>query len=77
MNDLCNSLDKFSENERPQIIFRRCPVDFSNRYDFVLEKFKNEIIVINPDWRVEYPTQESNFTMIYPSYNDVSLLVNT
>ncbi|WKD86508.1 Processive diacylglycerol beta-glucosyltransferase [Polaribacter huanghezhanensis] len=75
--DLCSSLQKFPESERPQIIFRRCPVDFSDRYDAVLEKYKNDIAIINPDWRVEKPSQEADFTMIYPTYNDLSLLVNT
>ncbi len=75
--DLCFSLDKFPVNERPQILFRRCPVDFSNRYNHILEKYKDDVIIINPDWRVENPSQESNFTMIYPLYNDISLLVNT
>ncbi len=77
LEDLCSSLNNFPENERPQIIFRRCPVDLSDRYDAVLEKYKDDIAVINPDWRIENPSQESNFTMIYPSYNDISLLVNT
>tara|TARA_R110001599_G_scaffold97556_5_gene251557 strand:- start:420 stop:1838 length:1419 start_codon:yes stop_codon:yes gene_type:complete len=77
LEDLCISLSNFPKNERPQIIFRRCPVDFSDRYDHVLEKYKNNIVVINPDWRVEKSSQETNFTMLYPSYNDISLLVNT
>jgi hypothetical protein len=78
LEDLCNSLNKFSKEERPQIIFRRCPVDFSDRYDEVLEKYKNIITVIKPDWRIEKDSpQKSNFTMIYPSNNDLSLLLNT
>ncbi|MFN0729533.1 glycosyltransferase family protein [Polaribacter gochangensis] len=77
LEDLCSSLDKFSTEERPQIIFRRCPVDFSDRYDYVLEKYKNDIRVINPDWRVETSSKETNFKTLYPSYNDISLLVNT
>ena len=32
------------------IIFRRCPVDFSNRYDHVLEAYKDIIISISPIW---------------------------
>lgn len=77
LEDLCSSLNNFPENERPQIIFRRCPVDLSDRYDAILEKYKDDIAVINPDWRIENPSQDSSFTMIYPSYNDISLLVNT
>lgn len=32
------------------MIFRRCPVDFSDRYDWVLEKYKNVIVPIAPLW---------------------------
>lgn len=32
------------------VIFRRAPVDFSNRYDKVLEEFKNIIVPIAPAW---------------------------
>jgi hypothetical protein len=32
------------------IIFRRCPVDFSNRFDGVLEEFRDVIISIKPAW---------------------------
>lgn len=32
------------------IIFRRCPVDFSDRYDWVLEKYKDAIVPIAPLW---------------------------
>lgn len=33
------------------IIFRRCPVDFSNRYDEVLKKYGNMIVAIDPLWK--------------------------
>lgn len=78
LSDLCNSLSEFSKEERPQIIFRRCPVDLSDRFDLVLEKHKEIVTVINPDWKIETTSsRKSNFIMIYPSYNDLSLLVNT
>ncbi|MCB0749742.1 MAG: UDP-glycosyltransferase, partial [Ignavibacteriae bacterium] len=32
------------------IIFRRCPVDFSDRYDYVLEEYKELIVPIDPVW---------------------------
>ena len=32
------------------IIFRRCPVDFSDRYDWVLQKYKDAIVPIAPLW---------------------------
>ncbi|MCA6422540.1 MAG: UDP-glycosyltransferase [Flavobacterium sp.] len=33
------------------IIFRRCPVDFSDRYNIVLEKYKDIIVPIDPLWK--------------------------
>ncbi|WNM20262.1 UDP-glycosyltransferase [Flavobacterium capsici] len=52
------------------ILFRRCPVDFSNRYDYVLDKFKDEITSINPAWT---PLTES-WNTILPQKEDDSLL---
>lgn len=77
LSDLCESLEKFPENERPQIIFRRCPVDFSDRFNKVIEKYKNIITVINPDWKVEKDSDKNSFSLVYPSFNDLKLLVNT
>ena len=33
------------------IIFRRCPVDFSNRYDEILKKYEHLIVPIDPLWK--------------------------
>lgn len=33
------------------ILYRKCPVDFTNRYDSVLEKYKDVIVSIDPLWR--------------------------
>ena len=35
------------------IIFRRCPVDFSDRYNDVLNKYENLIVPIKPAWKNE------------------------
>ena len=65
------------EEKRPQIIFRRCPVDFSNRFDEVLKKYDFLIKEIKPDWRVEKNSDINSFSLIYPAHNDLYLLVNT
>lgn len=46
------------------ILFRRCPVDFSNRYDLVLEAYQDIIVPIAPlwesigeGWNAKSPTQ--------------------
>jgi hypothetical protein len=77
LNDLCEAVLQLAEEERPQIIFRRCPVDLTNRFDKVLKKYSNLIIVINPDWRIENKSDKNSFNMIYPAYNDLTVLVNT
>lgn len=77
LNDLCEAVLQLTESERPQIIFRRCPVDLSDRFEKVLKKYSNLIVVINPDWRVETKSDKNLFNMIYPAYNDLTILVNT
>lgn len=72
LNDIAETVSKFDESEKPQLIFRRCPVDFSDRYDDILMKFKNNIIAINPEWH----TSKSGWNFFFPKYEDVSLLVN-
>jgi hypothetical protein len=55
------------------IIFRRCPVDFSKRYDTVLEKYKNTIVSINPKWKKMGET----WNTILPTKEDLVLQMNT
>lgn len=73
--DLCEELMKIEEIERPQVLFRKCPVDKTNRFDAVLQKYKELIISIEPDWRM--PNGDNSFVYIYPSYDDYELLANT
>jgi hypothetical protein len=54
------------------IIFRRCPVDFSNRYNRVLEKYENVIVPIDPLW--EQNGESWNTAM--PTAKDIQLQVN-
>ncbi len=55
------------------IIFRRCPVDFSDRYDSVLKTYKDIIIPIAPIWE----EAGSMWNAIMPTLSDTKLLVNT
>ena len=77
LQDLCDQIMLLPEEKRPQIIFRRCPVDFSNRFDEVLKKYDFLIKEIKPDWRVEKNSDINSFSLIYPAHNDLYLLVNT
>tara|TARA_R110002049_G_scaffold25354_8_gene89203 strand:+ start:17021 stop:18430 length:1410 start_codon:yes stop_codon:yes gene_type:complete len=76
LEDICEEISEIEENNRPQILFRRCPVDKSDRFDKVLEKYKGLIFSIDPDWRIDKENRDS-FATIYPTLNDVKLLVNT
>lgn len=71
LDDLANSINSESE-QNIQIIFRRSPADFSSRYDAVLEKHKNIIVSINPMWF----TNSDKWTVFFPKFEDVKLLVN-
>ena len=59
-----------------QILFRKCPVDFSTRYDEIIEKYSDIIKVANPLWNFD-EDNNGNWELVYPSYEDVKLLVNT
>lgn len=51
------------------IIFRRCPVDFSSRFDEVLKEFKDVIKPIAPLWR----KKGDRWNTILPTREDISL----
>jgi CDP-glycerol glycerophosphotransferase (TagB/SpsB family) len=76
LEDLCQEISKVDVALRPQILFRINPFDKSGRFNSILEKYKNLVFVVNPDWRTEIEGDD-NFINIFPSYNDISLLVNT
>ncbi|ARV13814.1 hypothetical protein [Polaribacter sp. SA4-12] len=76
LEDICEEVSKIDDEKRPQILFRRCPVDKSSRFDNVLKKYKGLIYSIDPDWKTDKENDDS-FTTIFPKYNDIILLVNT
>lgn len=55
-----------------QILFRRSPADFSDRYDTVLTEFKDFIVSIDPEWH----TTNAGWASFFPKFSDVGLLVN-
>jgi len=55
------------------IIFRRCPVDFSNRYDKVLADYKDIIISIAPLWQ----RTRGKWDAVLPTLSDIDLQLNT
>lgn len=74
LEDTANAVKGLNEKEHNLgIIFRRCPVDFSDRYDFVLKNFKDIIVPIAPKW----DEAGSQWNAIKPTKADTELLVNT
>lgn len=55
------------------VIFRRCPVDFSDRFDKVLENFKDVITPINPEWK----QMGGVWNNVMPTLEDMKLQANT
>lgn len=55
------------------IIFRRCPVDFSDRFDKVLEDYKDVIVPIAPLWQ----KNGNDWNTVLPTQADVLLQTNT
>lgn len=70
LEDLAAAVSRL--DEEIQIVFRRCPVDYSARYDEVLEKYNKVIISIDPVW----VSNTDNWGAVFPKKEDLSMLVN-
>ncbi len=74
LSDLAEAVQELnSTGKKLGIIFRRCPVDFSQRYDKVIKQFKGLIIPIAPKWK----KAGENWNTILPTKEDLELQVNT
>lgn len=74
LEDLAESLDDLNNKGYDLgIIFRRCPVDFSERYDKVLEKYQHIIVPLAPKW-IKVGDQ---WNKVLPTIEDQSFLSNT
>ena len=72
--DVANAIEELNaRGNNLGIIFRRCPVDFSNRYDAVLERHKDIIVAINPEWK----KIGEGWDTILPTKEDLVLQMNT
>jgi hypothetical protein len=72
LEDLAAALLRVPAGQRPQILFRRSPVDTSNRFDGVLERHP-EIAVSNPRW---LRIKDDNWAQLVPTQEDGTLLAN-
>lgn len=61
-----------SQGHQLGLIFRRCPVDFSSRYDSVIKDYKDVIVVIEPIWTKKGEMWDT----ILPLPEDTALLSN-
>jgi hypothetical protein len=73
LEDLANAVSVLNEKGwNLGVIFRRCPVDFSNRYDSVLANYCELIVEIDPLWK---PLSNA-WNTILPTKGDGELLSN-
>jgi hypothetical protein len=70
--DLAEAMRLIPSTQRPQILFRRSPVDRTGRYDETLKRFP-EIRVSDPLWQ-DFPN--GDWSQVVPTREDVGLLVN-
>ncbi len=73
LEDLANAVKRLNEKgENLGIIYRKCPVDFTSRYQTVLEANKDVIEVLDPIWK----QVGSQWNQILPTPEDFKMLYN-
>ncbi|MEL6812512.1 MAG: hypothetical protein AAFP76_14370, partial [Bacteroidota bacterium] len=72
LEDVAEAITQAGKESEYQIVFRRCPVDVSGRYDGVVSKFPKLIVEIPPLWNFN----SKIWSAVYPTYDDVKLLVS-
>ncbi|MFN8275539.1 MAG: UDP-glycosyltransferase [Flavobacteriaceae bacterium] len=73
LDDVATAVEKINaKGNNLGIIFRRCPVDFSDRYDAVLKKHTQTIVAIDPKWEQLGET----WNTVMPTAEDLQLQVN-
>lgn len=60
------------EGENLAILFRRCPVDFSDRYDLYLKEYTDVIVSVPPLWE----RVGEGWNTVLPMQEDLDVLVN-
>jgi len=75
LQDVAEAIESLNINRETKlgILFRRCPVDFSDRYDIVLEKHKDVIVPVAPKWK----QVGGNWNSVLPTQEDLGLQINT
>jgi hypothetical protein len=72
LDDVARAIVESGLDKKIQLVFRRCPVDVSGRYDWVIRKYRDLIVEMPPLWNFN----SELWTAVYPTYEDVKLLVS-
>jgi len=75
LDELASTIATSELKDKVQILLRRSPVDLSGRFDNVVKKYPHIIKVADPIWH--FDGTDDNWTLIYPSIQDIKLLVST
>lgn len=74
LKDIAEEIIKANLQNEYQILLRRCPVDFSGRFDTIVAQYKDLIKEAPPLW---YFSKSKEWNTVYPTFEDVKLLVST
>lgn len=74
LKDIAEEIIKARLQDEYQILLRRCPVDFSGRFEKVVNEHKDLIKEATPVWHFN---SSKEWSAVYPSIEDVKLLVST
>ena len=74
LEDLASGIIDSGLDNQFQILFRRAPVDVSGRYDAVVARYPELIRASPPLW---VGSKKTDWQALFPSVDDVSLLVST
>lgn len=74
LRDIAEEITNANLQHEYQIVLRRCPIDFSGRFDDVVSQYKDLIREAPPLW---YFSASKEWNSVYPSFDDVKLLVST
>lgn len=73
LEDIAKAVRKLNEEgNNIGVIFRKSPVDFSGRFDYILENYAEEVVFIDPLWKAMSTTWNS----ILPTIDDNVLFSN-
>lgn len=74
LNDVCKAVKQLNaKGHNFIVVFRPCPVDFSNRYNDVLKNHKDIVYNLRPKWK----KQGEIWNTVLPTPEDQELLYNT